>query len=375
VAALFGAVVAVAVLGALWGLGVLGTDAGPAPAAATTIPVATTPPPTTSAAPEATLPTPPRATVPEVPADLAPLPAASDIAATVVPSVVTVQVGGGSGDAFVPRGTGSGVVFDDSGHIVTNDHVVEVGDAYRVVLSDGRIYDADLVGTDPATDLAVLTVTADALRPIALGETDGLAVGDPAIAVGSPLGLEGGPSLSVGVVSALGREVSTDPATTLYGMVQTDAPITQGSSGGALVDGRGRLIGITTAVGVSEVGVEGIGFATPVEIVNRVVAELIADGEAGLPFLGITGSTGFSDTADGGLQPIGVDVETVESGSAADGAGVLAGDVISAVDGRPVDTIDELIALLRRSSGGDVVELTVLREERELTLRATLGTR
>lgn len=279
---------------------------------------------------------------------------ASGIAARVVPSIVTVQVRSGSGIG----GSGSGVIYDTAGHIITNDHVVEAGTSYAVVLADGRVYDAVLLGTDPVTDLAVLKIQTTAVTPIELGSADDVVVGDPAVAVGSPLGLDGGPSLSVGVISAQGREVTTSATRTLFGMLQTDAPITQGSSGGALVDGNGRLIGITTAVGVSSVGVEGIGFATPIEIVTRVVDEIIDTGTASEPFLGITGSTAFAPTDDGGDRPIGVTVQSVEPASAAANGGLESGDILTAVDGTPIKTMDELITQLRRYSAGDRISIT-----------------
>ena len=281
------------------------------------------------------------------------------VGADVIPSIVTVEVGSEPNGAFVPVGSGSGVILDTAGNIATNDHVVEGGTAARVILSDGRIYEAELIGTDPLTDLAVLNISATDLSPIALGSTDDLTIGTPAIAVGSPLGLEGGPSLSVGVVSALGREVQTGPETILYGMIQTDAPITSGSSGGSLVDADGALIGITTAVGVSNIGVEGIGFATPVEIVERVTAEIIATGSVSHALLGISGDTAYDATEDGGSAPVGVDVREVTPGSAASSAGIAVGDVITAVDGFDVLTMDELITALRRVGGGDSITISL----------------
>jgi len=285
---------------------------------------------------------------------------ASAVGATVIPSVVTVQISGTAVNGQQGLlGSGSGVVFDDGGHIITNDHVASAGTDYEIVLADGRVYPAELVGTDPTTDLAVLSVTAEDLQPIALGNSDALTVGASAVAVGSPLGLDGGPSLTVGVISAFGRIVQTDSTTTLFGMLQTDAPITSGSSGGALVDGAGRLVGITTAVGVSEVGVEGIGFATPVEIVTRVANEIIADGVASKPYIGIIGATSFADTADGGSEPIGVIVDSVEPDTAASASGLVAGDVIAAIEGDTVNTMNELVALLRRYGAGDTIEVTL----------------
>ncbi len=284
---------------------------------------------------------------------------AASVADRVIPSVVYVEVlASGRDGAAAPIASGSGVILDTAGHIATNRHVVAAGTTYRVVLYDGRTYDATLVGVDEATDLAVLDIGADDLIPITLGSSDTLEVGDPAVAVGSPLGLQGGPSLTVGVVSAFGREVTTDTST-LYGMLQTDAAITEGSSGGALVDEAGRLIGITTAVGVSSVGVEGIGFATPVEIVDRVADELVSDGTASRPGLGITGQTAYRQLADGGEQPVGVEILAIRAGSAASDAGLAVGDVISKVGDTPIDTMDELVAALRRHSAGDEVSLAI----------------
>jgi len=293
----------------------------------------------------------------------------------VIPSTVSVQVGQEGPTGFSRRGSGSGVVFDTEGHIITNDHVVSGSQAYRVVFADGRVYEATLIGTDPVTDLAVLKIDADNLVPIELGSSDQLSVGDPTVAVGNPLGLEGGPSLTVGVLSAFERQVQTSASDVLHGMLQTDAPITQGSSGGALVDETGRLIGITTAVGVSEIGVEGIGFATPVEIVERVVAELIANGQARTAFLGITGGTSFDTAADGALEPAGVEIESVEPTGAAATAGLQAGDLIVSFEGVELDTMEDLIVLLRRSSVGDSVELMVERNGSAGTFSLVLGER
>ena len=297
-----------------------------------------------------------------------PLPDASSVGKVVIPSVVTVQIQGNQQNVV---GSGSGVVYSADGLVITNAHVVEAGADFQVVLSDGRISQADLVGSDPITDIAVLRIQAKGLTPIMIGSTAVLDVGDPAIAVGSPLGLEGGPSLSVGVVSAFGRVVRTDASSTLYGMLQADAPITQGSSGGALVDASGRLIGITSAVGVSEVGVEGIGFSTPAEIAVRVADEIIASGEATRPYLGITGTTAFGPTADGGEQPIGVSIESVEPGTAAESGGLQAGDIVTSIQNTRVRTMQDLVARLRHYSAGDAVQLSL----QDSTVTISLGNR
>jgi S1-C subfamily serine protease len=292
----------------------------------------------------------------------------------VVPAIVTVQVGSQTRTGVLAQGSGSGVIIDPSGYIVTNDHVAGNADSIRVVLSDGRIYEATLLGTDPVTDLAVLDIDAKNLTAVDFGSTDGMQVGETAIAVGNPLGLDGGPSLTVGVLSAFGREVRTSATSVLYGMLQTDAPITQGSSGGALVDGAGRLIGITTAVGVSEIGIEGIGFATPIEIVDRVVSDIVDRGAVAHGLLGINGSTDFVELADGGSRPTGVVIDAIEAGSAADAAGLRLGDVITAVEGTGVDTMDELISALRRLGADDLVVVEIERNGARLVVSATLGT-
>jgi len=345
------------------------SDEDPATLATVTTTSAATP--TTSIAPAVSKPT---TTLPsDAPEPDTLLRDASDVGEAVIPSVVTVQIIGTAFDgAENLLGSGSGVVYDDRGHIVTNDHVVAAGTSYEIVLADGRVYPAELVGSDPTTDLAILSVTASDLRPIRFGDTSELTVGDPAVAVGSPLGLNGGPSLTVGVLSAFGREVRTDPSSHLYGMLQTDAPITQGSSGGALVDSQGQLVGITTAVGVSDVGIEGIGFATPVEIVTRVANEIIRGQAASNPYIGIVGGTTFADTGDGGSIPLGVLIDTIEPDTAAATAGLQSGDVIAAINGDTVKTMEELIAMLRRYGAGTTIEVSLDGGD---TVPVTLGQR
>jgi putative serine protease PepD len=297
---------------------------------------------------------------------------AAAVAEKVLPSIVTVEVDLTGGADFVTDASGSGVVLDPDGDMVTNDHVVAGGVKVRVVFSNGRIYPADVVGTDPLTDLAVIHIDATGLIPIELGSSTDLSIGDPAIAIGSPLGLEGGPSVTVGVLSAFDRRVQTDASTELFGMLQTDAPITRGSSGGALVDAHGRLIGITSAIGVSDVGAEGLGFAIPVELVGRVTGELIDTGTVHHAFLGITGITHFESLDDGALAPAGVEIGSVLDDTAAAAAGLQQGDVIVSVDGHPVTTMDQLVVLLRFHHVGDDVPVHVRRAGEELDLEVIL---
>lgn len=297
------------------------------------------------------------------------------VAAKVVPSIVTIEVGEENVDGFEAIASGSGVVFDDAGHIVTNAHVVEGSSAAKVILQDGRIYDAVLVGADPRTDLAVLEVDADGLVPIELGSTEELALGSPAIAVGNPLGQVGGASVTAGVISAFDRQVVFGTDDRLVGMLQTDAPITRGSSGGGLVDAQGRLIGITTAIGVSDAGAEGIGYATPVELVERIVDELIETGTVEHAFLGVLGTDHYRPTGDGGLVVDGAEISEILDDTAAAEAGLEPGDVIVAVDDEPVTAMDDLIAAIRLRRVGEEVEVTIRRGEETLVLPVVLGAR
>lgn len=293
----------------------------------------------------------------------------SAAAASVVPSIVTVVSDSGFGAA-----TGSGVVWGD-GHIVTNHHVVAgAGEEDLIVeFADGIQFPATLVGSDPLTDLAVLRVERADLSAVRLGETEDIRIGETAVAVGNPLGLAGGPSVTAGVISAVDRTLRVEVERILYGLLQTDAPITRGSSGGALVNRNGELIGITTAIGVSDVGAEGLGFAIPVDLAVTVVEDLVADGLVRHAFLGITGTTATRTTEDGASFPVGAAISDFAEVSALREAGAEVGDVVVALEGAPVRTLDELIALLRRRRAGDQVTVTVLRDDRQLELAVTLG--
>ncbi len=301
---------------------------------------------------------------------------ATAVARKVVPSIVTVEVGVMIEAGFELFGSGSGVVVSADGLIVTNHHVVTEADALQVVFGDGRIYRAELVGSDQRTDLAVLRIDAADLIPIDIGSTTDAEIGQVAIAVGSPLGLDGGPSVTVGVVSAFGRRVRTGPDDTLFGMLQTDAPITEGSSGGALVDGNGRLLGITSAIGVSSAGAEGIGFAIPVELVTRITDEIIETGAVRHPFIGVSLDTAFAENDDGSQTPAGAYVTgfAIPSSSAAE-AGVIEEDLITAYDGNPVLIPDDLISGLRGYRAGDEVTLSITRGSESLEILVVLGVR
>lgn len=290
----------------------------------------------------------------------------AEIAALVIPSTVTVESLGELG-----VGGGSGVVFDSEGHIVTNNHVVAEAENVSVIFSDGNRYDADVIGTDRLTDIAVLEVIRSDLTPIETADVSAVSIGDATVAVGSPLGLLGGPSVTTGVVSATGRSLPVEGGTLLYGLVQTDAPITRGSSGGALVDASGRLIGITTAIAISDVGAEGLGFAVPADLVASVAADLIDNGEVAHALLGVRGSTATRSTGEA-TRANGVDVSELTDGSAFARSGGETGDVIAALDGEPVRSLEDLISKLRYRRAGETAQVTVDRNGTELTLDVEL---
>ncbi len=210
------------------------------------------------------------------------------------------------------------------------------------------------------------------LSPISIGSADDLAIGEPAVAVGNPLGLAGGPTVTTGIVSALDRRLQAGGDDDLFGLVQTDAPIAPGSSGGALVDASGRLIGITTAIAVSNVGAEGLGFAVPIDIAIGVANDLIETGEVRHALLGIVGETAWA-AEDGAEFPVGVLINEVAANSAYEEAGGQINDVIVALDGEGVRTLDTLLARLRRLRADDTIPVRILRGDAEMTLNVTMG--
>ena len=249
-------------------------------------------------------------------------------------------------------------------YVLTNDHVIANAHSIKVVLADGLTYPAQLVGTDPLMDIAVLKIDVEGLAPIAFGDIGQSEIGDLAIAIGNPLGLDGGPSVTSGVISALDRTLTTNGlggTTNLYGLLQTDAPITRGSSGGALLDREGRLLGITTAIGVSDVGAEGLGFAVPVNLVRVIADDLINQGSVQHAFLGIRGESALVERDDGSEVPLGAEISELLASSAIGNAGAQVGDVIVALDGEPVNSMILLVARLRSYRAGDSIIVTVSR--------------
>lgn len=291
----------------------------------------------------------------------------SAVAERAIPSIVTVEVSG-----FFGTGGGSGVVYGNDGYIVTNSHVIARASSIAIVFSDGARFPAEVIGADPLTDLAVLRVERSDVTSIDIGSSAEIDIGQAAIAVGNPLGLAGGPSVTSGIISALNRFLDVEAGNRLYGLIQTDAPITRGSSGGALLDGNARLIGITTAIAVSDVGAEGLGFAVPIDIATGVINDLIEDGEVAHALLGIEGETAFA-TSEGAGFPVGVLVTDILRNSAYEAAGGQINDVIISIDDLPIDTLDELLARIRFLRAGDVATMVILRGDAQLELEATMG--
>ena len=272
-------------------------------------------------------------------------------------------------------GSGSGVLFRADGHLLTNAHVVDGATSVAVVLSSGKEFAARVVGSDAESDTAVVKIDGGPFPVAELGTTTDLKVGQEAIAIGSPLGLTGGPSVTVGVVSALHRTVRTRGGQSLTDVVQTDAPIAPGSSGGALLDAGGRVIGITTAVAVTDTGAEGFGFATPIDTARNVAEQLITTGKVVTVWLGVEGSDLDGATArdlnvDGGAM-----IERVKSDSPAERSGLAARDVVVGVDGRPVKSMGMLAVAVRAHRPGDVITLDFVREKQHHGIKVSVAER
>ena len=304
---------------------------------------------------------------------------ATAAAAKAAPSVVTVYVTSRSS-----AGSGSGVVLTEDGFVVTNNHVVESeGGTVQVRTSDGTLYDAEVVGTDPSADIAVLRLDgAEGLTPATFADSDDVQVGDVAVAIGAPLGLSN--TVTDGIISATGRAVqtgATEGDATVIDAIQTDAAINPGNSGGALVNGAGEVIGINTAIatvasggggGEAQSGNIGVGFAIPSNAAKRIADEIRETGKATRAFLGVSATT----AAAGANTEVGTGAEVVslEPDSAAGDAGIEVGDVITAVGDRPITSSTELTAAVRSEAPGATVELTLRRGGSERTVEVTLGT-
>ena len=311
-----------------------------------------------------------------------------DVFKSVSPSVVHITTLERAASLFstdvsqVPRGTGTGFMWDERGHIVTNFHVIQGANGARVTLSDQSTYSASLVGVFPDRDIAVLRIDAPAakLKAIALGQSGNLQVGQKVFAIGNPFGLD--QTLTTGIVSALNREIESVTRRPIRGAIQTDAAINPGNSGGPLIDSAGRLIGINTAIYSPSGASAGIGFAIPVDEVNRVVPRLIRDGRITRPSLGISAAPPEFNRAM--KLPLGIAIVGVVPGSSAEGiglrpfrrsasGGVIGGDLIVAVDKEPVAALESMLEQFEKHQPGDTVTLTVLRQGSKIDLKVRLG--
>jgi putative serine protease PepD len=309
------------------------------------------------------------------------------IAASTLPGVVTLQVRGGG-----EQGTGTGFVLDTRGHILTNNHVVgsaATGGEVTVAFSGGEVARAEIVGRDSGYDLAVVKVSGvSGLRPLPLGNSDSVRVGDPVVAIGAPYDLAG--TVTSGIISAKERPITAggekgDSSDISYvDALQTDAPINPGNSGGPLVDSRGRVIGINSAIrsadsgsgglpGDAKGGSIGLGFAIPINQGKRVAEELINTGRATHPVIGVTLDMDYPGDGARVTTKGGDGSAPVTRGGPGDRAGIRPGDVITAVDGARVHGGEELIVKIRSHRPGDRLELTLRRGGKDRTLRVTLG--
>ena len=314
------------------------------------------------------------------------------------PSVVFITTNADRRDRFgvsvgeAPRGTGSGFVWDDAGHVVTNAHVVadmvgpgrvRLASSAAVILSDQESYPATLVGIAPESDLAVLKIDAPAnkLHPITVGTSEDLEVGQSVFAIGNPFGLD--QTLTTGVVSALGRTIQGLTGQPIDQVIQTDAAVNPGNSGGPLLDSAGRLIGVNTQIASPSGASAGIGFAISVDLVNRVVPQLIRDGKVVRPTIGVRFLQGFNREVNRRLGVEGLVVVKVEAGSPAETAGLrptlqrpdgayTVGDIIQAVDAQPVATYDAFYTALNHHRPGETVTLKIWRDGKTLDVPVKL---
>jgi putative serine protease PepD len=298
----------------------------------------------------------------------------ASIVQTALPGVVEIKVEGRAESQSNPfplpvptprvQGLGSGWVYDDQRHVVTNEHVVGGAEQVTVVFQDGTEVPARVLGTDRSTDVAVLELEQEhESAPLPLGSTSSLQLGDTVIAIGSPLGLQG--TVTAGIVSGLGRDIQAPNQFTIDGAVQTDAALNHGNSGGPLLDANGRVVGMNAQI-ASETGANsGIGYAIPVETVKQIADQLIASGKVEHPYLGVR-----IEDADNGARLV-----EVVSGSPAAEAGLRQGDVVTGVAGSEIGSADDLREAVAERKPGDSLDLTVERDGETRTVTVKLGTR
>lgn len=311
---------------------------------------------------------------------------ATGVAKKVQPSIVAITVEYSVNSVFnrtssTATAKGSGIIISEDGYILTNNHVVnstssssnsafyEIGEANKVTVklyNDDTEYEGEIIGTDSQTDLAVIKIDKDGLTAAELGNSDSVQVGEFAMALGSPLGLEN--SVTAGIVSAVNREVTDDDGNK-YTAIQTDAAINSGNSGGALVNSKGQVIGVNT-LKLSGTGVEGVGFAIPINSTKSIYEQLIEYSKVKRPYIGIGGKDLDEKTAKQYDLVVGIYVRTIDDFSAAEKAGLRIGDVIIEAEGQKVTTMDELNAIKNKKQIGDTMKLKINRDgkEREITI-------
>ena len=298
------------------------------------------------------------------------LPNIADTVERVRPAVVSIVARTVSRDRFGRQstgfGSGTGVIFDESGLVLTNNHVIEGGVEITVTQDDGTQVEAEIIGADRLSDLAVLRLPGDGYPSLPLRENGSLRAGDWVIAIGNALALPGGPTVTVGVVSALGRSIESTPGVTLYDLIQTDTSINPGNSGGPLIDLGGNLVGINTAVlrGSSGVSVEGIGFAIDVETAQQVALQLVELGHVRWAWMGVFLADLSPEVAAQVGLPIreGVIIQNTVVDGPSDRAGIHPGDIVVNIDGHDIATVSDLTRLLKQEfKAGQEVEVEVFR--------------
>jgi S1-C subfamily serine protease len=308
------------------------------------------------------------------------------IAEIATKTIVQIQVGqiNKENNEFISIGGGSGVVISAEGLIITNHHVIDDAEAVKVFFEDGRMYEAEIIGSDMLTDIGLVKIESSNLIPIVIGNSDVLFVGDLAVAIGHPLTLGAAPTVTTGIVSALERRLDVggqdmNSSVTLFGLIQTDAPITRGSSGGALLNQNGELIGITTAIATADVGAEGLGFAVPINLALNISQDLVDDGKVYHAFLGILGAQHYEGAEDGAIIFSGVKIQELYGPAndiyAIGKAGAMPGDIIKKVNGKNIKTLDGLITLLRSKKAGDEISIEITRNDQVITLEFLLDLR
>ena len=292
------------------------------------------------------------------------------IAARVLPSVVSIETMSSDGGA-----TGSGFVIDPNGYLLTNNHVVADAITIKVLLNDGSEYVAKILGRDESYDLAVLKIEATGLKALQFGDSDKVQVGDPVIAIGSPLGLSG--TVTQGIISAKDRPVTagdSNSSTSFISALQTDAAINPGNSGGPLVDDTGAVIGVNSAIASlgsnlgSQSGSIGLGFAIPINQARKTADQLIKDGKATYPVIGVAVDMNYTN----GGALIANKASAIMAGGPAAKAGLRAGDLITAIDGLKINTPEELIVEIRTHNVGDQVTITYVRGKQSATAKLIL---